>query len=188
MERRSRHVAQTRERIVDAATELFAQRGAHGTTMNEVARRADVSPTTVGNHFATQDQLLEAVVGRVAANIRVPDSTIFTGVQSLTGRLGVLTRSMYALWERTTHWVELLGNELSEVPALAGAEAAFWTSIQQLYEQALTGSDDELLAKTTAGLLHPATFGSLRAAGMSVDQAADVVTSLLAYQARGGKR
>jgi AcrR family transcriptional regulator len=188
MERRSQHVAETRDRIVDAAAELFAERGAHGTTMNEVARRADVSPTTVSNHFATQDQLLEAVLGRVSANIQVPDSTIFTGVQSLTGRLRVLTSSMYALWERTSQWVELLGNELSEVPALASAEAAFWNSIRQLYEQALTGSDDELLAKTTAGLLHPATFSSLRAAGMSVDQAADVVSSLLAYQAGGGKR
>jgi AcrR family transcriptional regulator len=30
--------------------------------MNEVARRVDVSSTTVINHFSTQDQLLEAVV------------------------------------------------------------------------------------------------------------------------------
>jgi AcrR family transcriptional regulator len=30
--------------------------------MNEVARRVDVSSTTVINHFPTQDQLLEAVV------------------------------------------------------------------------------------------------------------------------------
>jgi hypothetical protein len=32
-----------------------------------------------------------------------------------------------------------------------------------------------LLAKTTAGLLHPATFGALKAAGMSSEESAEVV-------------
>jgi AcrR family transcriptional regulator len=188
MHHRSERVAQTRERILDAAMELFKKRGAQATTMSEVARRADVSPTTVSNHFRTHEQLLEAVVSRLRADIGVPDSTIFTGVRSLTGRLRVLTASMYAFFERTSHWFELLGSELVEVPALARAEAAFWASIRQLYEQALAGGDDDLLAKTTAGLLHPATFGAFKAAGMSVDAATAVVADLLTSQARGGHR
>ena len=71
------------------------------------------------------------------------------------------------------------------VPALARAQAAFWASIRQLHEQALAGSDDDLLTKTTAGLLHPATFGALKAAGMSVDEAAAVVADLLVHRVRG---
>jgi hypothetical protein len=81
----------------------------------------------------------------------------------------------------------LLGVELSEVPVLARAEAAFWNSIRQLYEQALAGSDDEVLAKTTAGLLHPATFGALKGAGMTVGETTAVVAELLIHQARGGR-
>ena len=188
MQRRSQHVAQTRERILAAALELFSKQGAQATTMNEVARRADVSPTTVSNHFATQDSLIEAVIARVAADVQVPDNTIFAGTWSLTGRLRVLTSSMYAFWERTMSWYELLGAELVEVPALARAEAAFWDSIRQLYAQALAGNDDDLLAKMTAGLLHPATFGALKAAGMSVDEAATVVGEMLAHRARGQTR
>jgi AcrR family transcriptional regulator len=188
MQRRSAQVARTRERILDAALELFSKRGAQATTMNEVARRADVSPTTVSNHFPTQEHLIEAVVGRVRANIGVPDSTIFTGTRSLVGRLRVLTTAMYAFYERTSHLFELLGAELVEVPALARAEAAFWGSIRQLYEQALAGSDDDLLAKTTVGLLHPATFNALKAAGMSIDEATAVVAELLIHQAKGGHR
>jgi AcrR family transcriptional regulator len=188
MQRRSQHVAQTRERILDAALELFSKQGAEATTMKEVARRADVSPTTVSNHFATQDSLIEAVVARVAADVQVPDNTIFAGTRSLTGRLRVLTFSIYAFFERTMSWYELLGAELVEVPALARAEAAFWDSIRQLYAQALAGNDDDLLAKTTAGLLHPATFGALKAAGMSVDEAARVVGEMLAHRARGQTR
>jgi AcrR family transcriptional regulator len=188
MQRRSEHVAQTRERILDAALELFSQRGAQATTMNEVARQADVSPTTVTNHFPTHESLIAAVVARVVADVQVPDSTIFTGTQSLTGRLRVLTAAMFAFFERTLHWYQLLGDELVEVPALAHAQAAFWDSIRQLYEQALAGSDDDLLTKTTAGLLHPATFGALKSSGMSVDEAAGVVADLLVHQARGVHR
>jgi AcrR family transcriptional regulator len=187
MERRAQHVAQTRERILDAGTELFSKRGAQATTMNEVARRADVSPTTVANHFPTQESLIQAVLDRVLADIQVPDSTIFAGVRSLSGRLRVLTASMYAFFERTSHWFELLGPELTEVPVLARAEATFWYSIRQLYEQTLAGSDDEVLAKTTAGLLHPATFGAFKGAGMTVDEASAVVAELLIHQARGGR-
>jgi AcrR family transcriptional regulator len=188
MQRRSRHVAQTRERILDAALELFSRQGAQATTMNEVARRADVSPTTVSNHFATQDSLIEAVVSRVLDDIQVPDSTIFAGTRSMAGRLRVLTSSIYAFFERTLSWYELLGAELVEVPVLARAQAAFWDSIRQLYARALAGNDDDLLAKTTAGLLHPATFGALKAVGMTVDEAATVVGEMLARRARGPTR
>jgi AcrR family transcriptional regulator len=188
MQRRSTHVAETRERILDAAMKVFSKQGVQATTMTEVARRADVSPTTVSNHFATQEELIEAVVGRVLADIRVPDGTILIRVRSLTGRLRVLTTEMYAFFERTSHWFELLGGELTEVPALAAAEATYWHSIRQLYEQALTGSENDLLAKTTAGLIHPATFSALKAAGMSVDEAANVVAESLVHLARGGGR
>jgi AcrR family transcriptional regulator len=185
MERRSTQVAETRERILGAALELFSERGAQGTTMNELARRADVAPTTVSNHFKTQESLIEAVVERISADSRVPDSTIFVGTRSLTDRLSILTRSMFEFFDRTMHWFDLLGAELDEVPTLARAQAAFWLSIHQLYEEALAGNEDDLLAKTTAGLLHPATFGALKAAGMSVDESAEVVADFLAHRAGG---
>ena len=82
MQRRSEHVAQTRERILDAALELFSKRGAQATTMNEVARQADVSPTTVTNHFPTHEALIEAVVARVVADVQVPDKHDFHGARS----------------------------------------------------------------------------------------------------------
>lgn len=188
MQRRSAQVAQTRERILDAALELFSERGAQGTTMNELARRADVAPTTVSNHFSTQESLIDAVVERIFVDVRVPDSTIFVGAHSVTARLRILTMSMFGFYERTMHWFDLLGVELVEVPALARAQAAFWRSIHHLYDEALAGSEDDQLAKTTAGLLHPATFGALKAAGMSVDESAAVVADFLAHQAGGDHR
>ena len=74
------------------------------------------------------------------------------------------------------------------MPVLARAQAAFWDSIRQQYARALAGSDDDLLAKTTAGLLHPGTFGALKATGMSVYEASTVVGEMLARRVRGQTR
>ncbi|WP_243361918.1 TetR/AcrR family transcriptional regulator [Fundidesulfovibrio terrae] len=49
---------QTIETIIDAATALFAQRGAEGITVLEIAKRASVSAGTVIYHFKSKDNLL----------------------------------------------------------------------------------------------------------------------------------
>lgn len=52
----------TRERIVDAATELFAERGYLGTSMREIAEELGVSKPALYHHFADKQALLLAVL------------------------------------------------------------------------------------------------------------------------------
>jgi hypothetical protein len=49
---------ETRERIVDAATDLFAERGFDAVTVMEIARRAGVVEKTVFNHFPVKEGLV----------------------------------------------------------------------------------------------------------------------------------
>jgi AcrR family transcriptional regulator len=184
MQQRSRQVARTRERIVAAAAGLFAERGARATSMTEVARSADVSTATVTNHFPTPDLLIEAVVAHLMARLDVPGEEIFAGRRSTAARLVALTTAMFAFFDRTSHWYYILGDELTEVPAIAKADAAFRRSVRRLHQRALAGTDDEMLARSAAGLIHPATLSALKEAGLSVDEAAAVVAGCLAHQAR----
>jgi len=55
---------QTRERLLDAAEQLFARRGYQGTSLREVAARVGVRPFTVQHHFGSKRGLYEAVVCR----------------------------------------------------------------------------------------------------------------------------
>jgi AcrR family transcriptional regulator len=187
MAQRSQQVAQTRRRIVDAAAELFAERGARATTMTEVARRADVSPATVTNHFATQDELIEAVVARLMAEIRIPDPSIFAGARSVAARILALTTAMFEFYERTARWYYLLGEEIHEIPALAAADAGFQGSMRDLYAQALAGTDDRDLALAASGLIHPGTYAALTEVGLSRDDAAALVAEALSHRARRRK-
>ena len=52
----------TRERIVEAAAELFAERGFHATAMTSIAEAAGLSQTGLLHHFPAKEELLAAVL------------------------------------------------------------------------------------------------------------------------------
>lgn len=54
----------TATRILDAAEELFAERGYHGTTLRDVAERVGLRIPSLYNHFASKDALYAAVLAR----------------------------------------------------------------------------------------------------------------------------
>lgn len=56
--------AETRERILDAASTLFAESGFRGTSMVAVAQEAGLSQTGVAHHYASKEALLAAVLER----------------------------------------------------------------------------------------------------------------------------
>jgi AcrR family transcriptional regulator len=59
---RDRKKQEVRHRIIQAAAKLVAAEGLDGTTMEEVARAADVSVATVYNYFGSKNRLILAGV------------------------------------------------------------------------------------------------------------------------------
>jgi AcrR family transcriptional regulator len=59
----------TRERMLDAAEELFALRGYDGTSMRNVAERAGVGVALLTYHFGTKEILFDRVVERRSSNM-----------------------------------------------------------------------------------------------------------------------
>jgi AcrR family transcriptional regulator len=52
----------TRQEILDAALELFAEKGFFGTSMREIARAVGVRESAIYHHFANKDALLDALL------------------------------------------------------------------------------------------------------------------------------
>jgi len=52
----------TKERILDAALEIFSQKGFHSATTEEIADRAGVGKGTLYRHFETKEKLFEELV------------------------------------------------------------------------------------------------------------------------------
>jgi AcrR family transcriptional regulator len=71
--RRERRRAETQQRILDAALQLFTTHGYLETTVEEITEAADVGKGTFFNYFPTKDALLAAIfeaVGRQFAQLR----------------------------------------------------------------------------------------------------------------------
>ncbi|MBE9052162.1 TetR/AcrR family transcriptional regulator [Nostocales cyanobacterium LEGE 11386] len=59
--------AQTRARLIEAATKVFANAGLIGATTREIARVAGVNEVTLFRHFQSKEQLLSAVIQQAIA-------------------------------------------------------------------------------------------------------------------------
>lgn len=71
--RRERRRAETQQRILDAALQLFTTHGYLETTVEEITEAADVGKGTFFNYFPTKDALLAAIfesVGRQFAQLK----------------------------------------------------------------------------------------------------------------------
>ncbi|MEV1295110.1 helix-turn-helix domain-containing protein [Pseudonocardia sp. NPDC049635] len=66
--RRERKRLATRQALIDAAVELFEAQGFDGTTVAQIAERADVTPRTFFLHFASKEDVL---TGGAAARVEL---------------------------------------------------------------------------------------------------------------------
>ena len=84
-----------RRAVLDAARELFAERGFERTTMRAVAARAGVDPALIYHYFGDKDGLLFA-----ALQPPVDEATVFAGLVDAADRTGEeLVRRLISLWE-----------------------------------------------------------------------------------------
>lgn len=71
--------AARRELIVAAATELFAERGYQGASIEEIARRSGVTPPVVYDHFASKQSLYRELLESHFADLQQVWRQHFTG-------------------------------------------------------------------------------------------------------------
>ena len=64
MHRKRPTPTQTRDRLIEAATRVFARDGLTGATTREIAREAAVNEVTLFRHFHSKERLIAAVVRR----------------------------------------------------------------------------------------------------------------------------
>jgi AcrR family transcriptional regulator len=105
----SQRAASTRDRILDAAEALFAERGLAGTAVRDIAARVGLNPASLYNHFASKEALYEAVLER---GLR-PLLEVLAGAaarEGLAGRVELIDAVMAKL-ERTPHLPRLIHHE-----------------------------------------------------------------------------
>jgi AcrR family transcriptional regulator len=109
---RERKKATTRQALVDAAARLFAERGVEGTTMDDIARAARMSRTSVFNYFGYKEMILceigaryvQEVAGPLLLDMDRPVEAIFGDVADSLAALATREPALIAAVAReTTH-------------------------------------------------------------------------------------
>lgn len=181
MRRRAKAVESNRERILQAAIDLYSQRGFRSTTVGDVAARADVARATVLNHFGGAGGLADAAVDAIVASLRMPTAAIFDGAAGPAERLRRLVPALFALYERGRPWFDAFRTEMPTVPALRRRERQFWKEIEPLYAAALGPlARNRRVRSVVFGLTSPGTLAALMEAGLSRSEAASAIADLLA--------
>ena len=178
--RRAVQVADTRRRIVDAALELYQEQGVSATTMQAVARRADVAPGTVANHFGSAEALATEATVRILADLRMPTPDLFEGVDQLDRRVRLLVREIAAFYERSGPWYRVTQREPPGVQAWADAEARYYADLDVLVLAALgpLAADADAVAVVSA-VLRTWVLGSIEATGRSAEHAVELLSDVL---------
>jgi len=167
---RAAKVVETEEKILQAASDLFLERGYAATTLTDVAAAARVAARTVYVRFGTKAALLKrvidvAIVGDTAPIDVVSRDPFQTSLTAPTAaeRVAALARSTRDIMDRAGAWFAVGHDAAAVEPEIAAAEQAgregsrdavrmFW--IQMDRDGLLpVGSDADWLAETTAFLI-----------------------------------
>ena len=190
--KRAESVRETREAILNAAAECFAAKGIRQTSMQEVARTADVSAGTVANHFPRRDELIEATLAHIGASLPFPSWEELAGLADPGARLLGLVKPLYEYYRAGDRWVHILFTERDSVPVVGRRGDAALARIDELISLALgPAARDEKLVRAVQAVLHPGFRQALLAKGASnklaLDIASDTIGALL-DKARTGTR
>lgn len=178
--KRAEQRAATHRRILDAALSLYEEQGVAATTMLDVARRADVAPGTVANHFRSAEALAAEATTSILVDLRMPTPAIFDGVAALPDRVLRLVGELAAFYERSERWYWVSRREPAGVRAWADAEAVYAADLDTLVRAALGPlAADGAAVTVVSAVLRAWVIGTIQASGRSAGQAVDLVADLL---------
>jgi len=167
-ERREREKSETRDKILDAARELFITEGYDGVSMRKVAEKIEYSPTAIYVHFADKEDLFHELCHQDFARLAEAfqsSAMPFDPVERLKyiGRtyvdFGVRYPNHYKLMFMTSHPITELNEQDHEVKGNPEVDAyAFLMITVQKAIDAVRFRDDlkdaELIAQTLWAAVH----------------------------------
>jgi AcrR family transcriptional regulator len=132
----------TKQRILDAAIDLFATRGFRGASMRDIAARVGIRAASLYSHFGSKDEILQTILDAYREDVtRLPitDARLAAVVETYSTET-VLVESFQAIRKgvstpQTERILRLLLNEMFKNPAV-GAFGLDWLRVTKIRELA----------------------------------------------------
>ncbi len=176
--KRQASVDATKQRILGAASAAYQELGIEETSMQEVARRAEVAPGTVLYHFPTPESLADEVVVSWMESMEPPRPDVIDPDEPIDVRITKLVLELYTLYERTGHLYRIYEKSPNH-PALLRAGAWWEENVTRMIIKALGDrwADQEAM-KVISVLTNPGFRGTLIMTGIDSGRAIEIATKL----------
>ena len=164
--KREASVSETKLRVLEAASTEYTINGIEKTSMQAVARRADVAAGTVLYHYPTPEDLADAVVEQWIKDLEMPEPDLIDTEADLDERITVLVDVVFGLFERSD-WTYKIYQKSPNHPSLAKGREMWETSLGGLMAAAL--GDRAVKAETmsvVSVLIDPGFRGTLLSRGL----------------------
>ncbi|MEO6713031.1 MAG: TetR/AcrR family transcriptional regulator [Mycobacteriales bacterium] len=116
MAKRGESVAQTRQRIVDAAVTLHGTLGPAATTIAAIAAEAGVTRLTVYRHFPDLDSMFAACSARWMSQQQPPRPDHWTLIHDPVERLAVALADVYRFYRDAQAMLALVVRDAAQIP------------------------------------------------------------------------
>jgi AcrR family transcriptional regulator len=172
-------VDETKRRILDAATLEFSEKGIPDTSMQAVARRAEVAPGTVLYHYPTPDDLVEATVEKWIDEMKAPAPEAIDVEAPLEDRIRSLVVELFGLYARSEHAYRIYSKSPSH-PVLKRFETWWYENVNQMMIRALgdRAADPESM-QVVSVLVNPGFRGTLLMTGITQERSVEISTTLV---------
>ena len=108
---------QTEDRIFDAATEVFTEKGMDGARMQVIADRAGINKSLLHYYYRTKDRLFNAVFEKIAANMFSKFAPVFDENLTLEDKIRFFFREHISFLQRNPRLPAFLLNEINRNPS-----------------------------------------------------------------------
>ncbi len=169
----------TRRQLVEAALRVFSARGVAASTVGDIAEAAGVAGATVYNHFASKDELVQAVALWLAHGLCACISDSTAGVAEGAERMAIGNRRYLWLAEQSPAWALLMLDVAALSPALLRVTADYVLADLRLglRQKAFRVSSEAAALDLVGGTIGQAM--RMIAAGMAPSGHAAAVTTLV---------
>lgn len=108
---------QTEDRIFNAATEVFVEKGMDGSRMQDIADRAGINKALLHYYYRTKDQLFNAVFEKIAIIILKKFYPVFDEKMSLEDKIRFFFREHIKFLQENPRLPAFLLNEVNRNPS-----------------------------------------------------------------------
>jgi len=97
-----------KDRIMDAALRIFAEKNFQEATISEISKEAGVSEATIYEYFGTKEDLLFAIPEKISNDTFEESEAVLPYIKGVEGRMRAVLLSYVRLYENNPHYSALV--------------------------------------------------------------------------------